>query len=364
MSPKNGDQVLKKLAAIDFSTLNREQKLEYLRAVALCYIRTEQAIDSPISIALGNALFSKFPMNDYLVDVELSKVLTRLQFPGSLEKILVLMESAVPESNKVDMDLIAGNDSYGKAFEEMMKNQPNAKAIQFAIILMNARNGWNDNTVARYFKRINEEEVKSGGASYTGFITNIKKELVANLAPNLQEIANKAPKAVVTQEQMPIAKGPGRTWTMEDAIKETADLSGADSKNGAQMYKAVLCSKCHIMGVSGGDSGPNLTNLATRFGKNDILKAILHPSEEISEQYHFEEIEMTDGSTLTGKILDKNDKVYTVAPSAFDLSVTMEIEVAKVKSVKPSKNSPMPAGLINALNPSELRDLMKYLTNQ
>ena len=64
---------------------------------------------------------------------------------------------------------------------------------------------------------------------------------------------------------------------------------------------------------------------------------------------------------MTGKVLDKQNGVLTVAISPFDFSQTVEVATADVQEIKASPVSPMPPALINRLNEKELRDLMGYL---
>ena len=159
--------------------------------------------------------------------------------------------------------------------------------------------------------------------SYKGFIKNIRKEALKGLPADMQKLAQGLPKPVKAAKPMAIAKGPGRAWTLAEALKETEDVSSANYENGRRMFEASLCSRCHVHGSKGGVSGPNLTNLSSRFTAKDILKAILDPSEEVSEQYHFHNITLKDGSIMLGKILSKGEKEVVLAPSAFDLSQTV-----------------------------------------
>jgi hypothetical protein len=64
---------------------------------------------------------------------------------------------------------------------------------------------------------------------------------------------------------------------------------------------------------------------------------------------------------VTGKIIEEKDKKWIVATSPFDFTQTTEIEQNDIKAVKHSPVSPMPPGLINRLNPDELKDLLAYL---
>ena len=81
----------------------------------------------------------------------------------------------------------------------------------------------------------------------------------------------------------------------------------------------------------------------------------------VSDQYAFDLITKTDGSEVSGKLLDEKDDHWIVATSPFDFSQTVEIERNQIKGKKPSPVSPMPPGLIHRLNPDELKDLLAYM---
>ena len=93
----------------------------------------------------------------------------------------------------------------------------------------------------------------------------------------------------------------------------------------------------------------------------DLAEAIIDPSKVVSDQYAFDTIIKHDGSQVVGKLIEEKDEHWIIATSPFDFSATSEIERSLIKDIKPSPVSPMPAGLINRLNPEELKDLLAYL---
>ena len=93
----------------------------------------------------------------------------------------------------------------------------------------------------------------------------------------------------------------------------------------------------------------------------DITEAIHDPSKVVSDQFAFDQITRKDGTVITGKIVGDKDEKYLVATNPYDFTQTIEIERSDIKEVKPSPVSPMPPGLINRLNPDELKDLLTFL---
>ena len=332
-----------------------------MRALGLRFIRLKD-INQNYKDSVARKLTEYFPTGENSENIELCKLLTYLQADKALVAGAAMMEASVNQARKIDESILKGNDGYGADIIKMLNNQPDAYALNLALILMNAKSGWNLQTVTQYFTWLNKAESKNGGRSYKGFIKNIRKEALINAGDEYVNMINELPQYKEPEEKMPIAKGPGRVWTMEEATKTIADLSAASRSNGKLMYRAIMCYNCHTYDGTGGNSGPDLSNLATRFDKKDVLKAIFEPSEVISEQYVFTELALNNGTTITGKIMNEENGKTHVALSAFDLDSQITVDTQDIVKQSHSKVSPMPASLINALSPDELKDLMKYLT--
>ncbi|RYD32553.1 MAG: c-type cytochrome, partial [Verrucomicrobiaceae bacterium] len=130
---------------------------------------------------------------------------------------------------------------------------------------------------------------------------------------------------------------------------------------GKDMFRASLCSACHRFGNEGGAAGPDLSSVGGRFAVRDLAEAIIEPSKVVSDQYAFDLITRADGTEVIGKIIEEKDEKWIIATSPFDFTQTTEIERNNIKGMKHSPVSPMPPGLINALNEEELKDLLAYL---
>ena len=58
-----------------------------------------------------------------------------------------------------------------------------------------------------------------------------------------------------------------------------------DVARGRIVVDKAQCIKCHKFGKDGEGVGPDLTTVAKRFKRGDILESILYPSKAISDQY-------------------------------------------------------------------------------
>ena len=64
---------------------------------------------------------------------------------------------------------------------------------------------------------------------------------------------------------------------------------------------------------------------------------------------------------FAGRIINLHDNTYHVNTDMFDPNELANVDARKVKSIVPSKVSPMPEGLLNMLKPEEVLDLLAYL---
>ena len=105
---------------------------------------------------------------------------------------------------------------------------------------------------------------------------------------------------------------------------------------------------------------PDLTAVATRFKRQDILESSTEPSKVLSEQYMNITIETTAGQVHIGRIVEETpDKVALRTKPLEPETVTIKKSEIEFRSL--SKISPMPAGLLNTLTKDEILDLLAYL---
>jgi putative heme-binding domain-containing protein len=155
-------------------------------------------------------------------------------------------------------------------------------------------------------------------------------------------------------------KGPGRVWNKESALAALdGKLEKQDFKQGRNLYHATSCSKCHRIGGEGGAIGPDLSTAAKKFSISDMLDAIIEPSKAISDQYGSHQVLTEDGTVLVGRTVEIGDEYYVYTADA-NAKPTI-LKKADVEQITPSKVSQMPSGLIDTLNPEELKALVAYL---
>jgi putative heme-binding domain-containing protein len=354
------------LIALDWNALDTHQKINWLRAVGLAFARHGEP-EAAIRQAVLDKIDAAFPAQDALLNRELCRLLSYLQAPGVVSRTLTLMDSTGPDPAPNWLELAKRNAQYGKDVESMIKNLPPAQVIHYVYCLRVVKGPWHPDERRRFFAWFPKLSQHAGGASYGGFINDLRNETLTNCTPEEREwiskLDNSAPPNAFAN--LPQIKGPGRQWTVDEVVKiAEGGLAGRDRENGRKMYQASLCAACHRFGGEGGAAGPDLTSVSGRFKARDLAEAILEPSKVVSDQYAFDEITRTDGTKIIGKIIEEKDEHWIVATSPFDFSQTIEIERSNIKDIKQSPVSPMPPALINRLNPDELKDLLAYLLEQ
>ena len=355
--------ILTALDRVSWSALDLQQKLNWLRAAGLVFARHGPPDEADRQKVLAK-IDGAFPASGDSLNRELCRMLSYLQAPGIVARTLTLMDSAGPSAAPDWLELAKRNSHYGKDVVEMIANLPPAQVIHYVYCLRVVQGPWHADERRRFFGWIAKLATNSGGASYTGFIEDLRKQTLLTCTPEEREWIGKLnigapPNPFVN---LPQIIGPGREWTVDEIVKLADDgLEGRDKSRGKDIYRATLCAACHRFGNEGGAAGPDLSSLGGRFAVRDLADAIIEPSKVISDQYAFDLISRQDGTELTGKIIEEKDEKWIIATSPFDFTQTTEIERNQIKGIKPSPVSPMPPGLVNRLNPDELKDLLAYL---
>ena len=358
-------EMLEALGRLDFKSLTEVQKLELLRTYALTFIRMGRpGQETADKVA---ARFDKhYPAKSDNLNRELSRVLVYLESPSIIEKTIRLMQTKSEQSMEEINGLISRNAGYGRTIARMLANQPKLQKVHYAFVLRNLRYGWSLDQRKAYYQWLDSAKGASGGASYQGFINNIRKEAMVNTSKDeLAALKLTKAKPAKLPKELPKPKGPGRKWTVDDlATLVQAGLRGRDFVNGKNMYAAAQCISCHRFDGYGGATGPDLAVLDSRFSFRDLSEAIIEPSKIISDQYQSTIIVTKDEDTIAGRIAGEEGGKLLVLANPLDANEVTKIAKSDIKAQKPSPVSQMPDALLNQLNSNEVLDLMAYLMSR
>lgn len=354
--------LIESLLAVDPAQLSVSQTLGLLRAYALTFIRMGRPSDE-LAGRVIDRLNQHLPNKNADINTELVRVLVYLEAPGIVGKTMKLIaDRSAPEIPDWS-ELADRNAGYGGTVRSVLENHPPSREIGYALMLRNLRKGWTLADRRAYFEFLNTAAKASGGASFPGFLTNIREEALENASNQeraaVADITGEDFNPVPDFEIMPI-EGPGKKWSIDTAMKESANrFKQADFERGRSLYFATSCGKCHRVGGLGGSIGPDLTSIRNKFDVRYVIEHIIDPSKVISDQYQSSVVLTLDGRSFTGLVSEEEGKL-TIFPADAKADPIV-IDAEDVDQVRSSPVSQMPVGLIDGLNSDELRDLLAYL---
>src|SRR5437763_14524730 len=105
---------------------------------------------------------------------------------------------------------------------------------------------------------------------------------------------------------------------MDDLLGALAAVSkGRNFARGRAAFDIAQCSACHKMAdtPAAGGVGPDLTAVASRFQRRDILESIIEPSKVISEQFANTIVRTRNGDTTEGHLLEETEEHLVLQPN-------------------------------------------------
>lgn len=356
--------ILAALNRLDGAALPTDQLLAAIRSYQLAMTRHGKPSDADAA-AVITALNPLYPHSDNMVNRELSQVLLHLEAPGAVTKTVRMVLSATDTQDKILSDaILERNDNYAGATKRTEAYRPNVQQFALAFTLRSIATGWTEADRAGYFSWFPRAKTWQGGNSYGAFIENSRKEALALVSDPVLRAKYDAMsgKTVAKARAVVTPKGPGRVWTVDEAVTSVKDnLAGRDFASGENLFHATACAACHRFAGEGMGIGPDLTGAASRYTVADMLENIIAPSKVISDQYGSTQFTMKDGSSIIGRVGGEEDGIAHIMTNPFSPDSNVDVTLADVKQREPFAFSPMPAGLVNALNADELSDLVAYI---
>ncbi len=359
-SQSDSSALLETLLRIDLKDLPEQERLAYYRALELAFIRLG-APEESLRQQFVDKLDAVYPAASNEQNAELAELLIYLQSPSVVSKTLAVMASLGEEPIPNWGKLAARNEGYGGTVARMLENMPPSRGIHYAFALRNATTPWTIAERQLYFAFFLEAAQHPGGASFPGFLTQMREDALANVPVGervfLDDLAGVS--LVASFDSTP-PQGPGRKWSTSTALEVLGQsLSGRNYDAGRNLFHATSCAKCHRYNAEGGAIGPDLSTAAKKFSLPDLMDAMIEPSKVISDQYGSHNIITADGQAIVGRVVEYGDKltVYTADLTKPPVHLTRE----DIEEMTVSKVSQMPTELLDGLNPEELKDLVAYI---
>ncbi len=341
--------ILKALSAFPSAALSEEQLLEKLRVIEVSIARQGLPTGDALQVLLAD-VDALYPAKAEFVNRELAQILISVSAPHVVARSVALITAATSQEEQ----------------------------LTYVVDLRNVKTGWNLDLRRTYLSfwdtgRSSQHPAYvvqwftdaginfNNGSSFKNLLNHALSDAKASLSS--EEIAalgdlNKPQAAAKANLE---ARKFVKEWTTADLQVLLDQVSrGRDFARGKAGFEAGQCIMCHRYGEQGGSVGPDLTAVATRFKRQDILESITEPSKVVSEQYMNTIFTLKDGNVMIGRVIQDTDKTVLVAQNPFS-AVTTPINKSDIKSRDLSKISPMPPGLLNTFTKEEILDLLAYL---
>jgi putative heme-binding domain-containing protein len=143
---------------------------------------------------------------------------------------------------------------------------------------------------------------------------------------------------------------------------ETVLRVSGDPKRGEAVF-AGICASCHKVSASGakavgGDFGPALDHIGSKWNREALLEQILEPSKLIEPQWQLATIETRGGPSKTGFVTSSEGGSTTLKEMG---GVESKFPAKDILKTTFSKISAMPEGLLQSFTAQEAADLLAYL---
>ncbi|HMP16206.1 MAG TPA: c-type cytochrome, partial [Gemmatales bacterium] len=146
--------------------------------------------------------------------------------------------------------------------------------------------------------------------------------------------------------------------TMKQLLEAVQNEGNAARGELVYRQKELNCLKCHAIGGSGGQVGPDLTSIGASAQPDYLLESLLLPSKAIKENYNTTVVATADGKVLTGiKQRENREELILRDAEGKDISIAIK-DIEERQDGK----SLMPEGLVDNLTKQELVDLTRFLT--
>jgi hypothetical protein len=255
----------------------------------------------------------------------------------------------------------------GKTFQLLDQSINQRERLHYLHHLRNAKAGWTTKSRGAFFRILGTYDTFLGGRGLPQALKNIRREAMATLTQDEKALLAGVIEHKPALPGFPDLTGrkPVRQWQPADfeGVLDF-DAAGRDIANGQKVFTLALCSRCHRHGRNGYPVGPDLTHVAGRFMRSDILAEILSPSRTTAPNYRASVLRLKDGRRLSGQIianLDYRVPDLQLAQTPLYPDRITRIKKSDILSHDDSAVSLMPAGLLDRFSKGEILDLLAWL---
>jgi putative heme-binding domain-containing protein len=372
--------VFDKLASLmQRTSLTPQEKIRVLRAFEVAASQTPTGVDAAIRKQVHDALIKQLPAAapagtwvactnatgpadvcaQFLLAHHTAKVLA---YTGETDVIPAIL-AIVP---KGDAD------------------QPGQIDLMYA--LMTVDNGWTGDQKQRAIDWFARASTWRGGSTFAGQINNIfdatidvfteaEKQQAYQAAPLFAPITEENAAAIAAAADS--ARGGGRRGRGPSVPLDRQERydnlvfprggpagslvgrgGGPSIADGERVFKDT-CSQCHRFGATGNTHAPDLTRIAERMPRRDILRAIFFPSEKVDPKYATTVLVTSAGATVRGLLISENAQAVVIK-TATDAE-PVSVPKAQIAKRSTEKLSIMPDDLADKVTDNGVRDVTAFL---
>lgn len=350
--PSSQPGLLKTLARFPLASLDEEHRLLKYRVIELSFLRQGRPAPALVQLAVEK-LSPRFPASTWAENRELTRLLLWLDAPLTVPRVLDLLQQANSQEQQ----------------------------IHYVAQLRNARTGWTTADRRRFLAWwLQPRDHLQRPGSLLHWFHDVGRDYVDGAALNrhLEGFRRQAIQAIPESERSSfldltdppmvgaqlIATEPRafvREWTTADLVPFLDQVgSGRDFQRGRRAFIDTQCYSCHRLGNTGGSTGPELSGLASKYGRRELLESLLEPSKVINEQFQNVRVFLKDGDDITGRLVRDSNEEVVIELDPLTRS-EQSVSRALVDTIKPSTVSPMPEGLLQVLERDEILDLLAFL---
>jgi putative heme-binding domain-containing protein len=155
---------------------------------------------------------------------------------------------------------------------------------------------------------------------------------------------------------------PGSALASAAELRRFALGHRGDPRNGAALFfdpRGIGCVRCHrAAGRGSATIGPDLTGLASKYDRAEVISSVLEPSERIATGFQSVVVATRGGKVETGVVRAETDEILELADS--DANIT-RIPKKDIDTRRAGGVSIMPTSPVEALTPREFADLIEFL---
>jgi len=330
---------------------------------------------APADANLRAAFMKVWSPNDMLA----LRVGLRLGFAEAERAVLQrLTNAAAPDSERIALSETAGECQIASALPVLLgllDAKPRVQAAAVAALQNFSNDTIGETLVARYPRLNGEARIRARSAlvSRPGWA----KQFVAAIADgkiDAKELSQDQLRQMLRHNDAALTAAIEKRWGRMQAqssaekistintLKLVLNPSGTthrfkgDPVQGKKLFQQI-CGTCHKLFGEGNVIGPELTG-SDRKNTDWLLGQIVDPSAFIRPEYVNHNVEMKDGRSLTGLIAEQSETAVTILDAQNQRTV---LKRSDIKELAPSATSLMPEGLLEPLQPQQVRDLFSYL---